>query len=574
MAEIDYNTMFDQLTDLEKQQYEGVMGMGGFKSNYEKNPDSPLVTQNPNYGKFKSIADAQSQVPEKGIFSSLNPFSSASASEITPREYGLQINNPSIFDINQVGDPALNPGSVNAIGINPYGVNENLIDRGNPFNDSRVASEEMGLVGDIPDRGRGMPGTMGAYEMIGGTPVAVGDVLGMQQALEKSNLTNEPTKENLGILGLIGSLIGPKSLRGLTLGLRASKMGNAMSSMSRGIGSLGSKFAGKMRGINPITGRPNTQSQYEQARADRQTQNRVNNVANRIANNKKTLSNPYSIAKTKEQKDQISDAINKGAKTDHSAGYTGMGSCFIAGTKVTMADSTFKNIEDVKVGDKVKGHKGNNEVIKLDPTLLGDRKLYSFNDNEHYFFTSEHPFMTEEGWKSIKPEKTKERDGVELYEQLKGELKVGDKLVTDNGSIEITDIKSKEINSPEMPLYNFNISNDNSYIADDYVVHNKGGSGGCVIATHAVNSGAFTKDTKREAVRWCVKNLHRTWWGEAVRKGYKYYGQKAIEEGNAKNHYQEFKDYVAFGTGKRRTLKTGWTFVYRTVQFFLRGLTL
>jgi hypothetical protein len=99
-----------------------------------------------------------------------------------------------------------------------------------------------------------------------------------------------------------------------------------------------------------------------------------------------------------------------------------------------------------------------------------------------------------------------------------------------------------------------------------------GGGRGCVIATHAVNSGAFTKDTKREAVRWCVKNLHRTWWGEAVRRGYRYYGQKAIDEGNAKNHYQEFKDYVAFGTGKRRTLKTAWTFIYRTVQFFIKGL--
>ena len=99
-----------------------------------------------------------------------------------------------------------------------------------------------------------------------------------------------------------------------------------------------------------------------------------------------------------------------------------------------------------------------------------------------------------------------------------------------------------------------------------------GGPKGCVIATHAVNSGAFTKDTKREAVRWCVKNLHRTWWGEAIRRGYRYYGQKAIEEGKAKNHYQEFKDYIAFGTGKRRTLKTGWTFVYRSIQFFIRGL--
>ena len=163
---------------------------------------------------------------------------------------------------------------------------------------------------------------------------------------------------------------------------------------------------------------------------------------------------------------------NQKAAKDNQSGYGG--SCFIAGTKVTMADGTLKNIEDVKVGDKVKGHKEENTVIKLDPTLLADRKLYSFNDNEHYFFTSEHPFMTEEGWKSIKPEKTKERDGVELYDQLKGELKVGDKLVTDNGPIKVTDIKSKEMNNPEMPLYNFNVSNDNSYIADDYVVHNKG----------------------------------------------------------------------------------------------------
>jgi hypothetical protein len=162
------------------------------------------------------------------------------------------------------------------------------------------------------------------------------------------------------------------------------------------------------------------------------------------------------------------------AANDHSQGQTGMGSCFIAGTKITMADGTLKNIENIKVGDKVKGHKEDNTVIKLDPTLLGERKLYSFNNNKHHFFTSEHPFMTEEGWKSIKPEKTKERDGVELYDQLKGELKVGDKLVTDNGPIEITDIKSKEMNNPEMPLYNFNVSNDNSYIADDYVVHNKG----------------------------------------------------------------------------------------------------
>ena len=49
--------------------------------------------------------------------------------------------------------------------------------------------------------------------------------------------------------------------------------------------------------------------------------------------------------------------------------------------------------------------------------------------------------------------------------------------------------------------------------------------------------------------------------------------QKAIDEGKVKDHYQEFKNYIAFATGRKRTLKTAWTFVYRTVQFFLKGIT-
>jgi hypothetical protein len=94
----------------------------------------------------------------------------------------------------------------------------------------------------------------------------------------------------------------------------------------------------------------------------------------------------------------------------------------------------------------------------------------------------------------------------------------------------------------------------------------------CVIATHAVANGAFTPNEKRQAVKWCVKNLHRTWWGEAIRRGYRYYGRKAIEAGKAKNHYQEFRDYVAFATGTRKTPKTALTFAWRNVQFFVTGI--
>ena len=84
-------------------------------------------------------------------------------------------------------------------------INLNMTDLGNPFNDSRVVSEEMGLVGGIPDRGRGMPGApTGAYEMIGGTPVAVGDVLGRQQALEKADFYEEPTTQRNFFNDLLG----------------------------------------------------------------------------------------------------------------------------------------------------------------------------------------------------------------------------------------------------------------------------------------------------------------------------------------------------------------------------------
>ena len=78
MAEITAQDLYNQLTPLEKQQYDGVMGMGGFKQRYEENPTSQFVLGDANYAKFKAVADAEKAVPEKSLFS---VFSSASAAE-------------------------------------------------------------------------------------------------------------------------------------------------------------------------------------------------------------------------------------------------------------------------------------------------------------------------------------------------------------------------------------------------------------------------------------------------------------------------------------------------------------
>ena len=99
-----------------------------------------------------------------------------------------------------------------------------------------------------------------------------------------------------------------------------------------------------------------------------------------------------------------------------------------------------------------------------------------------------------------------------------------------------------------------------------------GGGGGCVVATHAVNSGAFSPATKREAVVWCMNVLHGKWWGEAVRRGYRHCGNKKIEQGKARAHYGEFRRYIDFASGKKRTLRGAVTFTLRTAQFFAVGL--
>lgn len=107
---------------------------------------------------------------------------------------------------------------------------------------------------------------------------------------------------------------------------------------------------------------------------------------------------------------------------------------------------------------------------------------------------------------------------------------------------------------------------------DDGGGGSSGGGGGCVVATHAVNSGAFTPSMKREAVVWCMHNLHDKWWGEAIRRGYRHLGRKKIEQGKAHEHYQEFRNYIDFASGKKRTIKGAIHFAARTVQFFAVGL--
>lgn len=140
--------------------------------------------------------------------------------------------------------------------------------------------------------------------------------------------------------------------------------------------------------------------------------------------------------------------------------------CFVADTTVALADGETKNIQDIKIGDVLKGETTNNTVLGLHrPNLNG--KVYSFNGGR-YFVTEEHPFKTIDGWKSINPKKTAiENIGITVTD-----LNVGDTLITDHGLVKLYSIDGK--NEPNnTPLYNFKLNGDHTYYADGYLVHNK-----------------------------------------------------------------------------------------------------
>ena len=146
--------------------------------------------------------------------------------------------------------------------------------------------------------------------------------------------------------------------------------------------------------------------------------------------------------------------------------YLKPGCCFITGTEITLSNGDSKNIEDIIVGDEVigwkDGERSNGSVIALKPTILGERKLHIINELKTRF-TDEHPFLTEDGWKSIRPE-----DGTEY-----GILKVGDKINLNEEWVEIQTLSEIEGEGYDQPVYNFTVEDINSYIADGIIVHNK-----------------------------------------------------------------------------------------------------
>ena len=141
--------------------------------------------------------------------------------------------------------------------------------------------------------------------------------------------------------------------------------------------------------------------------------------------------------------------------------------CFVAGTKVDMADGTKKVIENIAMGDKVLALNGETDVVSYVHDIpKADRNLWTINDR--ITATDSHAFLTKDGWKSnnSRLSNTVYNDyGIDVKE-----LQLGDKLITKDGVEEVTKLESEK---DFVKVYNFTTSNTHTYLVDGVVSHNK-----------------------------------------------------------------------------------------------------
>lgn len=160
--------------------------------------------------------------------------------------------------------------------------------------------------------------------------------------------------------------------------------------------------------------------------------------------------------------------------------------CFLAGSKVRMANGQDKNIEDVQIGELVVGAFGEiNTVWALHRPLLGSSKMLCINEEHHT--SSHHPHIgPEKQFYSHDPEAVSKRTydlshevitdkGKEMWKlhglkpERLSQLIPGVMLQTVDGPKQVTDLRKYHL-PPTTQLYNLVIGGSHTYCVDGYAV--------------------------------------------------------------------------------------------------------
>jgi hypothetical protein len=157
-------------------------------------------------------------------------------------------------------------------------------------------------------------------------------------------------------------------------------------------------------------------------------------------------------------------------------------SCFIAGTKILMEDYSYKNIEEISIGEKIisLNIKTKNlevkKVIGVKTPIHDDIVTYKFSNGAEISCTFDHPFYVNEYQiASYLPSKTQFLNEIGVY-NIGNEIyqiNVGDNGIDVNGNkVEILSIKEVEAPTPTQ-TYIITVEDNHNFYANGVLVHNK-----------------------------------------------------------------------------------------------------
>ncbi|MFM5838998.1 Hint domain-containing homing endonuclease [Aeromonas rivipollensis] len=163
-------------------------------------------------------------------------------------------------------------------------------------------------------------------------------------------------------------------------------------------------------------------------------------------------------------------------------------SCFVAGTRILMADGSERLIETLQAGEQVLDQHGQiNRILAVERVILGNRRLYGLNRLPP-FFTAEHPFLSTRGWVAISPAMTRAEQPTLAVQPLFTGMRIlcGPAAVALSGNLALAAQPAELLveslywvdSPPTTALFNLILDGSHSYIANSLIVHNKGGDGG------------------------------------------------------------------------------------------------
>ena len=157
-----------------------------------------------------------------------------------------------------------------------------------------------------------------------------------------------------------------------------------------------------------------------------------------------------------------------------------MVSCFPAGTKVTVADGVRRPIEDIKVGDKVLTHTG---VLKrVYKTIENDNMRHMVTlrpaNGLSVTMTEDHPVLVyaddaDAPTDTLIDSELPDEDGYRWVRA--GDVRVGKDAVVffdTEGNKALLPVGGKEFSEPVEKVYNLEVEDDHTYVAEGIVVHN------------------------------------------------------------------------------------------------------